>query len=155
MTIDEFIDFYTEESFAIRDAEVQMNLQIGQALIGMSDEELGKYAKVIKRHLSYLKTCIEVFKKWDELEKSYTKEKSWSDLVKLAGIEKEKRPRKSLKDLGSLIYERGLKHMNEYENTKDPYIKGKWDEDKELLDENYNTKTKNCKRKRHNMVFVN
>lgn len=136
MTIDEFIDFYTEESFAIRDAEVQMNLQIGQALIGMSDEELGKYAKVIKRHLSYLKTCIEVFKKWNELEKQYTKEKSWSDLIKLCGVEKEKRPRKSIL---SLIQER--KRIYEEKLSLDPdadiFTQGRLAEDIELLGEEW------------------
>ncbi len=131
MTTEEFVDFYTEVSFAVRDAEVQFKLQIGEALINESN--LKPFAKVIKKHKFFLTECIEIYKKWPELEKSYTKNMSWSDLVKLAGIEKEKRPRRAVK---TIISERLEKHKLEFEQTGDVYVKGKLDEDKELLNEN-------------------
>lgn len=131
MTVDEFLDFYTEESFAVRDAEVQFKLQIGEVLA--NEPDLEQYAKHIKKHVSFLKECIEVWKKWPEIEGQYTKEKSWKDLVILAGVKKEKRPRKAIK---KLIEDRLNKHRVEFEQTGDVYVKGKLDEDAELLNEN-------------------
>ena len=132
MTIEEFTLFYIEGSFAIRDLQVQFNLNIGEIFQDKSNEEIKTYAKVIKKHKSFLTECVEVYKQWPELEKQYTKDKSWSDLVKLAGIEKEKRPRRAVK---TIISERLEKHKLEFEQTGDVYVKGKLDEDKELLDE--------------------
>ena len=109
MTIEEFKDFYTEGSFAIRDAEIQFKLEIGEKLQDKTDLELKLYASAIRKHTSFLKTCIEVYKKWPELEKTYTKNKSWSDLVKEAGIQKEKRPRKNLRQV---LSERKKKNLD-------------------------------------------
>ena len=132
MTIEDFIDFYTEGSFAVRDTEVQFKLQIGELLANESNLE--HFAKVIKKHKSFLIECIEVYKKWPELEKSYTKDKSWSDLVKLAGIEKEKRPRKSIK---KVIEERKRAYEEKLKLNPDVdiFTQGKLAEDRELLDE--------------------
>jgi len=133
MTIEEFIDFYTEQSFAVRDAEVQFRLQIGEMLQDIPEEQLKLYASAIHKHTSFLKQCIEVYKHWKELEGQYTKEKSWSDLVKMVGIEKEKRPRKTLRDFGTILYQRAQKNQEEYERTQDPLLKGRWQEDIDLL----------------------
>ena len=130
MTKEEFLDFYTEGSFTVRDTEIQFKLQIGEMLINESNLE--PYAKVIKKHKSFLIECIEVYKKWSELEKSYTKEKSWSDLVKLAGIKKEQRPRKALK---KLIEERKKAHEEKLKTKPDPFVQGRLAEDVELLGE--------------------
>ena len=126
-TVEEFKDFYTEESFSIRDSEVQFKLKIGEALAEVKD--LKPYAKAIKKHVSFLETCIGVYKKWPELEKTYTKEKSWNDLVKLAGLG-EKRARKPIKNL---IRERLKKNEERFKQTGDMYVKGRYDEDEELL----------------------
>lgn len=128
MNIDEFKDFYVEGSFAVRDAEIQFKLQIGQLLV--NEPDLKPFAQAIRKHQSFLQECIEVYKKWPELEKQYTKEKSWSDLVRLAGLEKEKRPRKAIK---SILSERLEENKKEFEQTGDIYTKGKLDEDAELL----------------------
>jgi|GEM_PF-4804864 len=136
MTTEEFIDFYTENSFAVRDAEVQFKLQIGELLA--SETDLEPFAKVIKKHKSFLIECIEVYKQWPEIEKQYTKEKSWSDLVKLAGIEKEKRTRKPLKKLieeRKKIYEAEMADPQIDKVTIKDQIKGRLDEDTELLKE--------------------
>jgi len=130
VTKEEFLDFYTEGSFTVRDTEIQFKLQIAEMLVNESNLE--PYAKIIKKHKSFLIECIEVYKKWPELEKSYTKEKSWSDLVKLAGIKKEQRPRKPLK---KLIEERKLSYENYLKTTADSFTMGKLAEDVELLGE--------------------
>jgi len=136
MTIEEFANFYTEGSFAIRDLEVQFNLNIGEELElqNKSDEEIKTYAKVIKKHKSFLIECIEVYKRWPELQKVYTKNMSWSDLVKFTGIEKEKRPRINLKEK---IKERMEKYsqLSAHNLPDNDYYRGKYDEDRELLQE--------------------
>ncbi|NLH62488.1 MAG: hypothetical protein GX452_13900, partial [Ignavibacteriales bacterium] len=129
MTNEEFLDFYTEGSFAVRDAEVQFKLQLGEMMLA-NESNLENYAKVIKKHIGFLKECIEVYKQWPELEKSYTKNMSWSDLVKMAGIEKEKRPRKLLK---KIIEERMKMHEAMLLENSDPEIYGRFREDVELL----------------------
>jgi len=136
MNIEEFKDFYTEESFTVRDAEVTFKIQIGHNLSGASEEDLKSYAKAIHRHISFLKECIFISRHWLELEKTYTKNKSWSDLVKESGFKKEKRPRKSLKKLieeRRKTHEASLKAIGRGLNRN--YIQGKYDEDRELLNE--------------------
>ena len=130
MTKEEFADFYVEGSFALRDSEVQFKLEIGKMLLGLEEEEIKEFAKAIKRHVSFLKQCKAVAGKWNELEKTYDKSKSWRDLVKEAGVETEKRPRKTIK---SIIETRFRENERKFTQTGDVYIKGKLDEDKELL----------------------
>jgi len=140
MNIEKFKDFYTEGSFAVRDTEVTFKIQIGHNLSGASEEDLKSYAKAIHRHVSFLKECIFVAEHWLELEKTYTKNKSWSDLVKESGFKKEKRPRKSLK---KIIEERKEAHEITLkialetggEEINRNYAQGKYDEDMEILRE--------------------
>jgi len=128
--LDDFKTLYTEGSFTVRDAEVQFNLGIGKIMTLVDDVE--PYAKVIKRHSSYLKECIEVYKQWASLEGQYTKDLSWSDLCKLAGIVKEKRPRKALK---KVIEERKAIYEAKLLTNSDPETYGRLREDVELLKE--------------------
>jgi len=130
VTIEEFTDWYVENSFAVRDAEVQFRLQIGEMLQDIPEEQLKLYASAIHRHTSFLKECIEVYKHWNELEKEYTKDKSWTDFVKMVGLEKEKRPRKSFK---SILQERAEKNEEVFKQTQDPEVRGRMKEDLELL----------------------
>jgi len=136
MNIEKFKDFYTEGSFAVRDAEVILKIQVGHNLSGASEEDLKSCAKAIHRHVPFLKECIFVAEHWSELEKTYTKNKSWSDLVKESGFKKEKRPRKSLK---KVIEERKKAHEIALnmggEGLNRNYVQGKYDEDRELLKE--------------------
>jgi len=137
MTKEEFKDFYTEGSFAIRDAEVQFKLTIAKELGDFAGDEktLELYAKAIKKHVGFLKECIGVAQHWLSIEKQYTKNMSWKDLVKLAGIEGEKRPRKSLK---KIIEERKKVHeveVNYSPLTRKDFIQGQIAEDTDLLKE--------------------
>jgi hypothetical protein len=130
MTKEEFVDFYVEGSFALRDSEVQFKLELGKMLLDKNESEIKELAKAIKRHVSFLLQCKAVAEKWNELERTYDKSKSWSDLVKEAGFEKEKRSRKPIK---SIIEKRLRENEERFKQTGDVYVKGKLDEDKELL----------------------
>ena len=125
MDIEEFVDLYIENSFHVRWTEIEFYHDLGMALLEVQD--LKSYAKAIKKHESFLKTCVEFYKKYPNLnETPFGKDISWSRLKK--EFETEKRPRINLKEK---IKER----MENYAQFPDEYHRGRHDEDKELLEE--------------------
>ena len=126
MNIDEFTDLYVEDSFHVRWTEIEFYHDLGMALLEVQD--LKPYAKSIKKHESFLKTCVEFYKKYPNLnEAPFGKDISWSRLRK--EFETEKRPRKSIKEILSA---RRDKH-SQLSISADDYFQGRRDEDEELL----------------------
>jgi len=124
-------DYYVEQSTAIRELEIKMWHNIGKTLAEV--DNLEPYAKEMKKHVSELKAAVEFFKKYPDFDSiPFDKASSWGKIKKDLGLS-EKRERKSLK---AIINEKLLKNQKEFELTGDVYIKGKLDEDKELLNEN-------------------
>ena len=129
MNIDEFVDLYVEGSFHVRWTEIEFYHDLGMALLEVQD--LKPYAKAIKKHESFLKTCVEFYKKYPNLnEAPFGKDISWSRLRK--EFETEKRPRVSIKEILSARME---KYSQLSVDSFDEYYKGRYDEDKELIEE--------------------
>ena len=125
MNIDEFVDLYVENSFHVRWTEIEFYHDVGMALLEVQD--LKSYAKAIKKHESFLKTCVEFYRKYPNLNSApFGKDISWSRVKK--EFQTEKRPRINLKEK---IKER----MENHAQFPDEYHRGKYDEDKELLEE--------------------
>ena len=134
MNIDEFIDLYVENSFHVRWTEIEFYHDLGMALSEVQD--LKPYAKAIKKHESFLKTCVEFYKKYPNLnEAPFGKDISWSRLRK--EFETEKRPRINIKEILSARMDKHRQFIDNPElvSNKDDYIKGKYQEDIELLEE--------------------
>lgn len=131
INIEDFQDAYVELSFTKRDTEVQANLEIGRFLIDATENEIKQCAFRVHRKVGFLKACVEVAKQWKQLEPQYHKGLSWSDLVFMAGVKKPKMTRNSLK---KIIKNRLMKN-EELARTGDVYHKGRYDEDKTLLEE--------------------
>ena len=131
MDIEEFVDFYVEDSFHVRWTEIEFYHDLGMALLEAQD--LKPYAKAIKKHESFLKTCVEFYKKYPNLnEAPFGKDISWSRLKK--EFETEKRPRISMRE--KLSARRDIYRQLSTRNLPDDeYYKGRYDEDKELLEE--------------------
>jgi len=133
MNIDEFIDLYVENSFHVRWTEIEFYHDLGMILSEVQD--LKPYAKSIKKHESFLKTCVEFYRKYPNLNSApFGKDISWSRIKK--EFQTEKRSRKPLK---ILIEQRKKEHEYLLESrmfleTED-FVKGKLEEDKELLEE--------------------
>ena len=132
MNVDEFVDLYVENSFHVRWTEIEFYHDLGMALLEAQD--LKPYAKAIKKHESFLKTCVEFYKKYPNLnETPFGKDISWSRLRK--EFETEKRPRINVKEN---IKEKILTRMEKYSQlsiSADDNFQGRRDEDKELLEE--------------------
>ena len=132
MDVEEFTDLYVENSFHVRWTEIEFYHDLGMALLEVQD--LKPYAKAIKKHESFLKTCVEFYKKYPNLnEVPFGKDISWSRLRK--EFETEKRPRINVKEN---IKEKILTRMEKYSQlsiSADDYFQGRRDEDKELLEE--------------------
>ena len=134
MDIEEFIDLYVEDSFHVRWTEIEFYHDLGMALLEVQD--LKPYAKSIKKHESFLKTCVEFYKKYPNLnEAPFGKDISWSRLRK--EFQSEKRPRVSIKEILSARMDKHRQFIDNPElvSNKDDYIKGKYQEDIELLEE--------------------
>ena len=96
MDIEEFVDLYVEGSFHVRWTEIEFYHDLGMALLEVQD--LKPYAKSIKKHESFLKTCVEFYKKYPNLnEAPFGKDISWSRLRK--EFETEKRPRVNIREI--------------------------------------------------------
>ena len=131
MNIDEFIDLYVENSFHVRWTEIEFYHDLGMILVEVQD--LKPYAKSIKKHESFLKTCVEFYRKYPILNNApFGKDISWSRIKK--EFQTEKRPRVSIKEILSA---RRDKHsqLSTRNLPNDGYYKGRYDEDKELLEE--------------------
>ena len=132
MDIEEFTDLYVEDSFHVRWTEIEFYHDLGMALLEVQD--LKPHAKSIKKHESFLKTCVEFYKKYPNLnEAPFGKDISWSRLRK--EFETEKRPHLNVKEN---IKEKILTRMEKYSQLSisvDDYFQGRYDEDKELLEE--------------------
>ena len=133
MDIEEFTDLYVENSFHVRWTEIEFYHDLGMILAEVQD--LKPYAKSIKKHESFFKICVEFYKKYPNLnEAPFGKDISWSRLRK--EFETEKRPRISIREILSA-------RMNKYNQlvalnllpNDDEYYRGRYDEDKELLEE--------------------
>ena len=132
MNIDEFTDLYVEDSFHVRWTEIEFYHDLGMALLEVQD--LKPYARAIKKHESFLKTCVEFYKKYPNLnEAPFGKDISWSKIRR--EFETEKRPHLNVK---VNIKEKILTRMEKYSQLSisvDDYFQGRYDEDKELLEE--------------------
>ena len=127
--LEDFTDFYIEESFNIRWSELGLYHALGRELSEVKD--LMPYAKAIKKHISFLETCINFYKKYPDMNSlPYGKNVSWSMIKK--EFETEKRPRKSIREI---LHARMDKHSQLSVDSFDEYYKGRYDEDKELLEE--------------------
>ena len=127
MNIDEFVDLYVENSFHVRWTEIEFYHDLGMALLEVQD--LKPYAKSIKKHESFLKTCVEFYKKYPNLnEAPFGKDISWSKIRR--EFETEKRPRVGIREKLHV-------RMEKYSQLSAhiAYYKGRYDEDKELLEE--------------------
>ena len=134
MDIEEFTDLYVEGSFHVRWTEIEFYHDLGMVLLEVQD--LKPYAKAIKKHESFLKTCVEFYKKYPNLnETPFGKDISWSRLRK--EFQTEKRPRVSIKEILSARMDKHRQFIDNPElvSNKDDYIKGKYQEDIELLEE--------------------
>ena len=131
MNIDEFVDLYIENSFHVRWTEIEFYHDLGMALSEVQD--LKPYAKSIKKHESFLKTCVEFYKKYPNLnEAPFGKDISWSRLRK--EFETEKRPRISMREKLHARMEK-YSQLSAHNLPDDDYYRGRYDEDKELLEE--------------------
>ena len=131
INIEDFTDFYIENSFHVRWTEIEFYHDLGMALLEVQD--LKPYAKSIKKHESFLKTCVEFYKKYPNLnEAPFGKDISWSRLRK--EFENEKRPRISIKEILSARMDKHSQ-LSTRNLSNDDYYKGRYDEDKELLEE--------------------
>ena len=131
MDIEEFTDLYVEDSFHVRWTEIEFYHDLGMALLEVQD--LKPYAKSIKKHESFLKTCVEFYKKYPNLnEAPFGKDVSWSRLRK--EFETEKRPRISIKEKHHARMEK-YSQMSAHNLPDNDYYRGRYDEDKELLEE--------------------
>ena len=131
MNIDEFIDFYVEGSFHVRWTEIEFYHDLGMALSEVQD--LKPYAKSIKKHESFLKTCVDFYRKYPVLNNlPYGKDISWSRLRK--EFQNEKRPRISMREKLHARMEK-YSQMSDHNLPDDDYYRGKYDEDKELIEE--------------------
>lgn len=123
-------DYYVEQSTAIRELEIKMWHNIGKTLAEI--DNLEPFAKEMKKHVSELKTAVELFKKYPDFESiPFNKSTTWSKIKKEFGFI-EQRPRKSLK---KLIEERKISYENYLKTTTDSFTMGKLAEDVELLGE--------------------
>ena len=128
MDVEEFTDLYVENSFHVRWTEIEFYHDLGMALLEVQD--LKPYAKSIKKHESFLKTCVEFYKKYPNLnETPFGKDISWSRIRK--EFETEKRPRVSIREK---LHAR-MEIYSELCTLPGDYYRGKYDEDKELLQE--------------------
>ena len=131
MNIDEFVDLYVEDSFHVRWTEIEFYHDLGMALSEVQD--LKPYAKAIKKHESFLKTCVEFYKKYPNLnEAPFGKDISWSRLRK--EFQNEKRPRVSIREKLHARMEK-YSQLSAHNLPDDDYYRGRYDEDKELLQE--------------------
>ena len=131
MDVEEFTDLYIEGSFHVRWTEIEFYHDLGMALLEVQD--LKPYAKSIKKHESFLKTCVEFYKKYPNLnEAPFGKDISWSRLRK--EFETEKRPRVSIREILSARMDKHSQ-LSTRNLSNDDYYKGRYDEDKELLEE--------------------
>ena len=129
MNIEEFTDLYVEGSFHVRWTEIEFYHDLGMALSEVQD--LKPYAKSIKKHESFLKICVEFYKKYPNLnETPFGKDISWSRIKK--EFQNEKRPRISIREILSTRMD---KNSQLSVDSFDEYYKGRYDEDKELLQE--------------------
>ena len=134
MNIEEFTDLYVEDSFHVRWTEIEFYHDLGMILAEAQD--LKPYAKSIKKHESFLKTCVDFYRKYPVLNNlPYGKDISWSRLKK--EFETEKRPRISIREILSARMDKHRQFIDNPElvSNKDDYIKGKYQEDIELLEE--------------------
>ena len=131
MDVEEFTDFYVEGSFHVRWTEIEFYHDLGMALLEVQD--LKPYAKSIKKHESFLKTCVEFYKKYPNLnETPFGKDISWSRLKK--EFQNEKRPRISMREKLHARMEK-YSQLSAHNLPDDDYYRGRYDEDKELLQE--------------------
>ena len=131
MNIEEFTDLYVEDSFHVRWTEIEFYHDLGMALLEAQD--LKPYAKAIKKHESFLKTCVEFYKKYPNLnETPFGKDISWSRIRK--EFQTEKRPRISMREKLHARMEK-YSQLSAHNLPDDDYYRGRYDEDKELLQE--------------------
>ena len=129
--IEDFTDFYIENSFHVRWTEIEFYHDLGMALSEAQD--LKPYAKAIKKHESFLKTCVDFYRKYPVLNNlPYGKDISWSRLRK--EFQTEKRPRISIREILSARMDKHSQ-LSTRNLSNDDYYKGRYDEDKELLEE--------------------
>lgn len=126
---EEIVDYYVEQSFALRELEILMWHNIGEVLSNV--QNLESYAKEMKRPITELKAAIEFYKKYPKVNSiPLNKASSWRK-IKKEFMPLEKSQKKGLK---KILSERLEKNKTEFERTGDLYIKGRLDEDKELLE---------------------
>ena len=129
MNVEEFTDLYVEDSFHVRWTEIEFYHDLGMALLEVQD--LKPYAKSIKKHESFLKTCVEFYRKYPILNSApFGKDISWSRLRK--EFENEKRPRISMREKLHARMEK-YSQLSAHNLPDDDYYRGRYDEDKELL----------------------
>jgi len=136
---DEIVDYFVEQSTATRELDLLMWYRIGEILVKTKIEDakqLKPIAQKMHRRVSDLLAAIDFWGKYPDFNSvPFDKATSWSKVKKDLGFT-EKRPRKSFK---KIIEER--KKQNEIalnmggEGLNRNYVQGKYDEDRELLEE--------------------
>lgn len=129
---DDVLDYYTEASFAIREAELKMWHTIGTILSDQDEKTRRQVAKLIKKHLSEVETAIKFYEKYPDFEAfPFTKATTWSSLKKELGT-KEKRQRKTLKEIVSKRYERNISEGRHERAEEDKDILNEVEADDEI-----------------------
>lgn len=130
---DDILDFYIEASFAIRESELKMWHTIGKMLSKRDDNIRKQTAKLLKKHSSEIETAIKFYEKYPNFEDfPFDKATSWTSVKEQFGT-REKRERKTLKEVVKQRYEKNI-------SQEDTESRIRAEEDKAILSEVENDK---------------